>query len=133
MVMSLNKKYGIFLVLFFINLANAVEESKEEFASESEVVMQKEVRNNDATPWYKKGMFWFGLLNGLKLPLPYAIAIGFNLVDISHPAVEEKLKPFAQGACAGIALWVISTIITLASLQEANTSSQSTVVFAARS
>jgi hypothetical protein len=109
MFISLCKKYGI-LSLLFINLAHA--EMEMEIPEEYDVEMiQKEVQTTSAKPWYQRGMFWFGLLNGLQLPIPYAIAIGFNLVDISHPAVEEKLKPFAHGACAGIGLWLLITLL----------------------
>lgn len=111
MLISLVKKYGI-VSLLFINLSQAAVEPQEECLVEK-TTSKQEVQTSSTKPWYKSGMFWFGLLNGLELPLPYAVAIGFNLVDISHPAVQEKLKPFAQGACAGIGLWLIHKILTL--------------------
>ncbi len=56
-------------------------------------------------------MFLFGILNGFYLPLTYALALGFNLIDLSHPVMQENLQPFAKGATLGIGCWFAYKII----------------------
>ena len=69
--------------------------------------------NNKNTPCYKKGMFWLGCWNGCCLPWTYAIVMGLNLIDISDPAVEAKLKPFAEGATVGILFYIACVLLTV--------------------
>jgi hypothetical protein len=109
------KRYSLFAIIFlsFCNLVAADEKQESDIKNSCEMQDQAEVSNAPIKPWYRKGMFWFGLINGLSLPLPYAVVLGFNLVDISHPAVKEKLKPFAHGACVGIALWFVDAIFSI--------------------
>lgn len=61
--------------------------------------------------WHKRGMFLLGCVNGFYLPLTYAVALGFNAVDLSHPIMKENLQPFAKGATLGIGCWFAYKII----------------------
>lgn len=107
MISFLKKSFLSVLVLSSFSLHGSVIQQEGYNEQEIQVIesVQEEpldVKTSEPTPWYKQGMFWFGCLNGFYLPVSYAIALGFDLVDTSHPAVKEKLKPFGYGAATGI-------------------------------
>lgn len=116
--MIFGKKYLILFIISLIFLSNVQantqasnELNQNEQTAEAAVDTQATQATADTKNWHKRLMFLLGSIHGFYLPLTYALTLGLNIIDFSHPVMKENFEPFAKGATLGIGFWLAYKIV----------------------